>query len=60
MHRNINPRWWLYTDLGMKIGEDERHNLGIQHSIILDDVQCQQWMVCYGVHELQGKIFTKQ
>jgi hypothetical protein len=28
--------------LGMKISEDEGHNLGIQHSIILDDMRCQQ------------------
>lgn len=43
----------------MKIIEDEGHSLGIQHSIILDDMQCQQWMVCYGVHELQGKNIYK-
>jgi len=26
----------------MRISEDEGHNLGIQHSIILDDTECQQ------------------
>jgi hypothetical protein len=43
----------------MKIIEDEEHSVGIQHSIILNDMQCQQWMVCYGVKELQGRLLTK-
>ena len=57
MHRNSNPRWWLYTDLRMRISEDEGHNLGIQHSIILDDTECQQWMMLWGTWVTRKNIY---